>query len=139
MISLVILPIFLYLNLKNRNGGIKTMLKPINSLISYIEDKRKGHWNKDEETTEEQYVRMEKNLIFLLDEYLKSISYSWNIKKVYLSMNWNSRKNMLKMLNIDFLKTNKEELMDDILKALKKQIEINRIANKLMSKNKVNQ
>ena len=115
------------------------MLKTINSLFSYIEDKRKGHWNKDEEITEEQYVRMEKNLIFLLDEYLKSISYSWNIKKVYLSMNWNSRKNMLKMLNKDFLETNKEELMDDILKALKKQIEINRICNNLMRKNKLNQ
>lgn len=115
------------------------MLKTINSLISYIEDKRKGQWNKDEEITEEQYVRMEKNLIFLLDEYLKSISYSWNIKKVYLSMNWNSRKNMLKMLNKDFLETNKEELMNDILKALKKQIEINRICNNLMRKNKLNQ
>ena len=110
------------------------MLKTINSLFSYIEDKRKEHWNNDEEITEEQYVQMEENLIFLLDEYLKSISYSWNIKKIYLSMNWNSRKNMLKMLNKDFLETNKEELMDDILKALKKQIEINRICNKLMSK-----
>ena len=105
------------------------MLKPINSLISYIEDKRKGHWNKDEEITEEQYVRMEKNLIFLLDEYLKSISYSWNIKKIYLSMNWNSRKNMLKMLNTEFLKMSTDELMDDVLKALKKQIEINNIIN----------
>ena len=105
------------------------MLKPINSLISYIEDKRKGHWNKDEETTEEQYVQMEENLIFLLDEYLKSISYSWNIKKIYLSMNWNSRKNMLKMLNTEFLKMSTDELMDDVLKALKKQIEINNIIN----------
>ena len=115
------------------------MIKTINSLFSYIEDKRKEHGNNNEEITEEQYVQMEENLIFLLDEYLKSISYSWNIKKIYLSMNWNSRKNMLKMLNSEFLKMSTDEVMDDVLKALKKQIEINRIANKLMSKNKVNQ
>ena len=131
---MVILPIFFIFESQKIEMRCKSMLKTINSLFSYIEDKRKEHWNNDEEITEEQYVQMEENLIFLLDEYLKSISYSWNIKKVYLSMNWNSRKNMLKMLNKDFLETNKEELMDDILKALKKQIEINRICNKLMSK-----
>jgi hypothetical protein len=110
----------------------------INHLISHFEDKGKEHGNKNEEAieeiTEEQYIQMEKNLLFFLDEYFKNFSFSWNIKKVYLNMKWSSRKNMLKMLDIKFMRMSKKEMMDAVLDALDMQLKVDDYCAKLMGR-----
>ena len=61
MISLVILPIFFIFESQKIEMRCKSMLKTINSLFSYIEDKRKEHGNNNEEITEDTEIKTSKN------------------------------------------------------------------------------
>lgn len=115
------------------------MISTIENLVSYIKDNgnQQGNIEDEEEITEEQYIQMEKNFLLILDERLSQIYFSWNIKKVYLNMDWISRKQMLKRLDINFFKMNNKEMMAKVLDALDTQIEVDRICNNLMGKNKM--
>ena len=116
------------------------MITAIENLVSYIKDTGNQQGNiedEEEEITEEQYIQMEKNFLLILDECLSQIYFSWNIKKVYLNMDWISRKQMLKRLDTNFLKMNNKEMMANVLDALDTQIEVDRICNNLMGKNKM--
>ena len=142
MISLVILSIyFLYSNSKIfRDEVYYIMITAIENLVSYIKDTGNQQGNiedEEEEITEEQYIQMEKNFLLILDECLSQIYFSWNIKKVYLNMDWISRKQMLKRLDMNFFRMNNKEMMANVLDALDTQIEVDRICNNLMGKNKM--
>ena len=116
------------------------MITAIENLVSYIKDTGNQQGNiedEEEEITEEQYIQMEKNFLLILDECLSQIYFSWNIKKVYLNMDWISRKQMLKRLDMNFFRMNNKEMMANVLDALDTQIEVDRICNNLMGKNKM--
>ena len=116
------------------------MITAIENLVSYIKDTRNQQGNiedEEEEITEEQYIQMEKNFLLILDVCLCQIYFSWNIKKVYLNMDWISRKQMLKRLDMNFFRMNNKEMMANVLDALDTQIEVDRICNNLMGKNKM--
>ena len=142
MISLVILSIyFLYSNSKIfRDEVYHILITAIENLVSYIKDTGNQQGNiedEEEEITEEQYIQMEKNFLLILDVCLSQIYFSWNIKKVYLNMDWISRKQMLKRLDMNFFRMNNKEMMANVLDALDTQIEVDRICNNLMGKNKM--
>ena len=116
------------------------MITAIENLVSYIKDTGNQQGNiedEEEEITEEQYIQMEKNFLLILDVCLSQIYFSWNIKKVYLNMDWISRKQMLKRLDMNFFRMNNKEMMANVLDALDTQIEVDRICNNLMGKNKM--
>ena len=115
------------------------MIAAIENLVSYIKDtgNQQGNIEDEEEITEEQYIQMEKNFLLILDECLSQIYFSWNIKKVYLNMDWISRKQMLKRLDMNFFRMNNKEMMANVLDALDTQIEVDRMCNNLMGKNKM--
>lgn len=52
-------------------------------------------------------------------------------------MDWISRKQMLKRLDSNFFRMNNKEMMAKVLDALDTQIEVDRICNNLMGKNKM--
>ena len=116
------------------------LITAIENLVSYIKDTGNQQGNiedEEEEITEEQYIQMEKNFLLILDVCLSQIYFSWNIKKVYLNMDWISRKQMLKRLDMNFFRMNNKEMMANVLDALDTQIEVDRICNNLMGKNKM--
>ena len=140
MISLVILSIFFIFKFQIfRDEVYHIMITAIENLVSYIKDTGNQHGNieDEEEITEEQYIQMEKNFLLILDDCLSQIYFSWNIKKVYLNMDWISRKQMLKRLDMNFFRMNNKEMMANVLDALDTQIEVDRICNNLMGKNKM--